>query len=264
MMNRYLAAAIVMAAPALLAAQSPITAENVKFGEPERVAGIDTGRMKGQPSRLAWSPDGKQLYVQMMDGQFAKRQEAKYSHHLFAVDGGKKQDARAEPEWLSAYWTVKSDRASPDSPEFKIDLKSELRKERTVSAPMGGDLARGGGVGGDGGTASAGDALSAAYNQQGVPVHTMLLHGEVVGEFVNSVIVPGLTFGWGPKGSHAIAYSANKSGRVVVMDADGRKQEVPGSRDALLPAWSPDGSKLAWLEKDGRRNYVVQVATVTR
>ena len=54
----------------------------------------------------------------------------------------------------------------------------------------------------------AGEAISAAQNQTPVPVHTMRLAGETIGEFVNTVIVPGLTFGWGPKGSKVIAYSA--------------------------------------------------------
>jgi Tol biopolymer transport system component len=88
----------------------------------------------------------------------------------------------------------------------------------------------------------------------------MRLAGETVGEFVNSVIVPGLTFGWGPKGSTVIAYAAQKSGRVVVMDAKGSKQEVAGSKDAILPAWSPDGSRLAWLQKDGKKKYELRIA----
>jgi hypothetical protein len=260
MMTRYLVA-VLAAAPAFVAAQSPITAGSVKFGEPSQIAEIDTDRMKGQPSRLAWSPDGSQLYVQMLEGPF--QAPTKLTHHTFTVKDGKKKDVQGEPEWVSPYWTAKSGQASPDSAAFKIELKSEVRKERTVSAPMGGDLARGGGAGGDGGTSSAGDALAAAYNQQPVPVNTMLLHGEVIGEFVNSVIVPGLTFGWGPKGSHAIVYAA-KNGRVVLMDEKGNKQEIAATKDALLPSWSADGSKLAWLQKDGRKKYVLHVADVTR
>ena len=260
MMTRNLVAAVV-AAPALLAAQSPITAGSVTFGEPSKIAEIDTDRMKGQPSRLAWSPDGSQLYVQMLEGPF--QAPTKLTHHTFTIKDGKKTDVQGEPEWVSPYWTAKSGQASPDSPSFKIDLKSEVRTERTVSAPMGGELARGGTSGSGAGTGTGGDALAAAYNQQPVPVNTMLLHGEVVGEFVNSVIVPGLTFGWGPKGSHAIAYAA-KNGRVVLMDEKGNRQEIAGTKEALLPSWSPDGSKLAWLQKDGRKKYVLHVADVTR
>ena len=83
-------------------------------------------------------------------------------------------------------------------------------------------------------------------------------------QFVNSVIVPGLTFGCGPRSSEAIAYTATSTGRIVVMDAAGAKKEMPDTKDALLPAWSPDASKLAWLEKDGRKKYVLQIAVLGR
>src|SRR5690606_35412783 len=134
--------------------------------------------------------------------------------------------------------------------DFKIELKQEVRTEKTVSTPMGGDLARGGVVGSAG--TSSGDAVAAAYARQSVPVITILLHGEIVGEFVNSVLVPGLTFGWGPKGSKVVAYSAHKNGRVTIMDATGAKRDVDGSRDSLLPGFSPDGARVAWLQKDGK------------
>lgn len=264
MTTRYLAAAFAIAAPALLAAQSQMPVGALKFSESSRVAEIDTDKLKGQPSRLAWSPDGTQLYVQMMKGQFGKPQASKFSHHVFTISDGRKKDVEGEPDWVSAYWTAKSGQASPDAAGFKIDLKTEVRTEKTVSTPMGGDLARGGTAGDDGGKTGAGDVLAAAYNQQAVPVNTMLLEGEVVGEFVNSVIVPGLTFGWGPKGSGVIAYSATKTGRVVVMDASAKKQEVPDTKDTLLPAWSSDGSQLAWLQRNGRKKYVLQVAGVSR
>lgn len=264
MKTRYLLAAFAIAAPALLAGQTHLPVGALKFSEPSRIAEIDTDKLKGQPSKLAWSPDGTQLYVQMLEGQFGRPEGSKIRHYVFAISDGKGKDVQGEPEWLSAYWTDKSGQASPDAAGFKIDLKSEVRTEKTVSTPMGGDLARGGTAGDDGGKTGAGDVLAAAYNQQAVPVNTMLLHGEIVGEFVNSVIVPGLTFGWGPRGSGVIAYSAGKGGRVMVMDASGRKQEVPGTKDTLLPAWSPEGSKLAWLQKDGRKKFILQVAGVAK
>ena len=255
-------AALFFTVPALMLAQAPIKVGSLTFGPPAAVAEIDTEKVKGQPSRLAWSDDGSELYLQMMDGDFARRAEAKFSHHVYKVDGGKHQTAASEPQWVTPYWTAKSGQASPDLATFKIELKTETRKQNTVSTPMGGNLARGGGTGSDGGTASTGDALAAAYNSQPVPVHTMLLHGQVIGEFVNSVIVPGQTFAWGPKGSTVIAYSAQRNGRIVIMDATGKRQEIDDTKDALFPAWSPDGSQLAWLQKDGRKKFILKVATV--
>jgi hypothetical protein len=261
-MRRHIATiAVSVAIPALLAAQSASNAGALKFGEPADLAQIDGNKIKGQPSRLAWSPDGSELYLQMLEGEFGKP-NPKLSHHVITIASGDRKKVDAEPEWAPEYWTAKSGQSSPDSAAFKIELKSEAQTQNTVSTPMGGALARGGGVGPDGGTAGAGDALSAAYNRQTVPVNTMLLHGEIIGEFVNAVIVPGLTFGWGPKGSSMIAYAAHNTGRIVVMDRSGTKQEIAGSKDALLPAWSPDGMRLAWLQRDGKKKYQLKIASV--
>jgi Tol biopolymer transport system component len=59
-----------------------------------------------------------------------------------------------------------------------------------------------------------------------------------------------------------IAYSAHKSGRLVIMDGKGARQEIDGTKDVVFPAWSPDGTRLAWLEKDGRKKYVLKTAKV--
>lgn len=260
-MHKFCAAVLLVAVPVLAGAQSPLPVGKLKFSEPTTVAELNMDRLKGVPSRLAWSPDGSQLYVQTLEGNFGNP-EAKLRHYLFAVSNGAKKDAQAEPEWVSAYWAVKSHQAAPDVPGHKIGLESEVRTERTTSAPMGGDLARGGLSSGTGGTTST-EAIDAANTAQSVTVHAMKLKGETIGEFINSVIVPGLTFGWGPAGTKVIAFSAQKNGRLVVMDETGKKQELNGSKDAVLPAWSPDASRLAWLQKDGRKTYLLKIAEVS-
>jgi hypothetical protein len=251
-------ASLVFSLSAAAAMQQPLPVDTLSFSEAATVAEIDTSKVKGQPARLAWSPDGTQLYLQMLDGQFGQA-GAKSTHHAFDATSGRRQELRAEPEWASAYWVTKSAQVSPDGPAMKVELKSENRTASTVSTPMGGALARGGTDPATG--TGAGDGVAAAYSRQPVPVHSMFVHGELVGEFVNSVIVPGLTFGWGPPGTKVIAY-ANKSGRVVVMDDKGTKKEVARTEDAVLPAWAPDATRLAWLQKDGRRKFDLQVARV--
>lgn len=241
------------------ARQQPLTVATIGFSEPAAVATIDTDQLKGQPARLAWSPDGSQLYLQMLEGNFGQA-GARLRHYSFNAASGRKQDLQAEPDWASAYWTAKSAQVSPDGPPMKVDLKSETRTASSASVPMGGALARGGTDPAQG--TAAGDGVAAAYSRQPIPVHSMFVNGELVGEFVNSVIVPGLTFGWGPRGTKVIAYAA-KSGRVVVMDEKGVKQEVGKTRDALLPAWSADATRLAWLQKDGRKKFLLQVARVS-
>jgi Tol biopolymer transport system component len=44
------------------------------------------------------------------------------------------------------------------------------------------------------------------------------------------------------------------------MDSKGKKQELTETKDAILPAWSPDGSRLAWLQKDGKKKYELRIA----
>lgn len=239
-----------------------VSAQGVSISAPATVATLDMGRLKGEPSRLAWSPDGSDLYVQTREGAFGQA-NAKLHHYVFSAANGAKRDVDAEPGWASAYWTAKSAQASPDDPGLKIELKTEQRQQRTTSVPMGGDMARGGTAPGEAGTTS-GDAMAAAYGTQRATVHMMQLKGATIGEFVNSVIVPGLTFGWAPKGTKAIAFTEPEDGRVVVMDAAGSKREIEASEDAILPAWSQDGAKIAWLQQDGRRKFVLRVAGVSK
>jgi hypothetical protein len=254
-------AVLVLAISAVLVAQAPLAVGKLMISSPASIATIDMDKLKGEPSRLAWSPDATELYLQTIEGGFGKP-DAKLRHYLFSATTGAKKDLQAEPEWVSPYWTAKSNQASPDVPGLKIALESEQRLQRATSAPMGGDLARGGvDTGGTGGT-SAGDVANAAASSQTVTVHSMRLNGQTIGEFVNSVIVPGLTFAWAPQGAQAIAFSALSSGRIVIMDPKGTKQDVDGSKDAVLPAWSPDASRLAWLQRDGKKKFALHVAQV--
>lgn len=256
-----LAIALIPALPALLAAQAPMRMENLKLSGAATLARLDMGDLKGQPSRLAWSPDSSELYLQTLEGAFGQS-NARLRHYAFRANNGSRKNLQAEPAWAAEYWVAKSGQASPDDARLKIELKTEARQERTTSMPMGGDLARGGVDAGQTGT-SPGDAGAAAFAGQRATVHMMLLKGATIGEFVNSVIVPGLTFGWGPQGSKAIVFATPKDGRVVIMDEQGLTLEVGASKDAVLPAWSPDGKRLVWLQRDGRRNFILQVAGVS-
>lgn len=241
--------AVLAALPMLAAAQNA-----------SKVTEIDLDKVKGQHvTRLAWSADGTQLYVQSMDGEFGMAPKKLY-HHVVTVTDGSRRSAEAEPEWAAAYWNEKSAQTSPDGPPLKIDLSEEVKTQKTTSTPMGGALARGGGSDETGGV--TGDALSAKYNQTQIKVITTSLMGTPVGVFEGTVLVPGRTFGWAPKGFRAIAFADPKNGKIVLMDDKGGRKEIDGSKDALLPAWSPDGAKVAWLQKDGKKKFHLMVATV--
>ena len=260
-MPHWMTTALLAAIPTvtLAAAQDAIRADAVKISEPVKVAELDLGKLKGDHvARLAWSADGSQLYVQTLEGNFGLPPK-KLRHYVLTVSDGSRKDVDAEPEWATAYWVQKSHHTSPDGQ--RIDLKDEVKVEKSVSTPMGGDLARGGGVG-DG--SSSGDAIAAASARENVKVITLTFMGATVGLFEGTPLVPGRTFGWGPKGSKAMTYTDTKNGRVVIVDEKGAKQEVSGSKDAILPSWSPDGKKLAWLQKDGKKKHVLHIASVSR
>jgi dipeptidyl aminopeptidase/acylaminoacyl peptidase len=243
--------------PAWLASQEPPRVNSLRFSTPAPIATLDMAELKGEPSRLAWSPDGTRLYVQTLEGGFG-RTDATLHHYVLDAVTGRREAVDMEPEWAAQYWTAKSGQTSPDQPPLTIDLKTERVSERATSLPRGGDLARGGTTP----NISENDEVTIA-GAQTVSVITLTFDGEVVGQFTNSVLVPGLTYGWGPMGAKIIAFAVPKSGRVAVMDDRGQKQEIPGSKDAILPAWSPDGDRVAWLQKDGRRKYLLQVSRVS-
>lgn len=251
-------AVMFLAIPVAVMTQAPVAVGNAKLDAPTTIAELDMGKLKGVPTRLGWSPDGKAFYLQTVEGPL---HQPKAIHH-YVIDGadGKVKDAKGEPAWFGPFWAAKSNKASPESPSVQIDLTSENRVEKTTSVPTGGDLARGG-VGGTEGTTS-GDAITAANNSQSMTVHIMKLHGQTIGEFVNSVTVPGMTFGWAPKGSQAIVYTEVKGGKLVLMDHAGKKQALDGAKDALFPMWSPDATQLAWLQKDGKKKFELKVAYV--
>jgi dipeptidyl aminopeptidase/acylaminoacyl peptidase len=251
----------VLAGSVTAAAQEvqPLPVGSLEFSKPATVTRLDMGQLKGEPSRLVWSADGAQFYVQTIEGGFG-RPEATLHHYLFDAATGQKSDLTAEPDWAASTWAVKSHRDAPDVPGHQIALESAPKQVRTTSVPRGGDLARGGLSAGQGTTSD--DAVMAANNQMNVMIHTMKLKGETIGEF-ETVIVPGLTFAWAPAGAQAIAF-ANKDGKLFVMNAEKKKQEIKNTKDAVLPAWSADGSRLAWLRKDGRRHYELLTVDVKR
>jgi hypothetical protein len=95
-------------------------------------------------------------------------------------------------------------------------------------------------------------------------VYTLKLGSEIVGEWIDHPIVPGLTFGWGPKSNGLIAFAEKDGGRLVLMDQAGKKQRVEGTKDVVLPGFSEDGSRLAYVEGRGRNRFALIVAEVKK
>jgi hypothetical protein len=234
---------------ALTLTQLP-SAKTAQVSAPAQVSTIDTGKLKGEPTQLAWSPDGTQLFLQTSERDAAGMTK---NHRFFVMSAadGKPAPVNAAPAWATEYWTWKSNQFAPGSTTFGIQSKVEERKVTATSTPMGGDLAKGGADGGTGGT-TAGDVAAARGQTQTVNVFTLTLKGEVVGEFAGQQFLAGYTFGWSPR-NQIVAYG-NQAGRLALRDEQG-KQQIDATKNVILPAWSPDGSKIAFLQRAGKNKY---------
>jgi hypothetical protein len=240
----------------LVTAAAPQAAPQVSamaIGAPHQVVMLD--KIKGEPIQMAWSPDGKQLYVQTGEktriGTFQNPR-----HYLVTIADGKAKDVDAAPAWATDYQSWKSNKWAPGLHSMAIDISDEKRTQRSVNAPMGGALAKGGA---DATGTSADDVVSAAMTSQLQHVITLRLKGETVGEYVDTQFVPGYTFSWAPETfGPAIAYG-NPDGRLAVMDAKGDKKAVDGTKNVLVPAWSTAGDHIAFLQKDGKKYAVMMV-----
>ena len=237
-------------------ALSAADASKLTLETPATVAVVDTDKIKGEPWRLAWSPDGEQMYLVAMKRK--RDASLELAHHLITMKSGEVKKVDAEPDWAKDYWAWKADKTAPGNPSFAIQLDQQIKNESATARPMGGDLARGGTSGGTGGASIDEVAMQSSAN---VRIITLLLKGEVIGQWKGEPFVPGMTYGWAPAGMDAIAF-ASRDGQLMLMDDDGRKQKIEPTEDVRLPAWTLDGHRLAWAEKQDKKKFRIQVAAV--
>jgi hypothetical protein len=255
---------VVSAMVMMSAVQAPasVAVAQVTVTPAPAVMEFDLGSLKGTRLRqMAWSPDETQLYLQTYDANKDASVKELF-HYLLPAAGGAPKRIETPPTWAAEYWAWKSGQTAPDDPAWKIDVSTEKKISSATSMPMGGDLARGG-TSGDPTAGISAEAVTAhAAQATNVSVYTMRLKGETIGEWENHPIMPGLTFGWGPKGSGLMAYSDKSSGRLILMDRTGKTAKVDGTKDVRLPAFSADRTRLAYLESRGKNKYALVIAAV--
>jgi hypothetical protein len=238
-------------------AQTPATAVDaaaVRIGAPLAIAELDLGKLKGELRQLAWSRDGSELYVKTAEGNPGSK---KFRHYLVGVAGGAPASIEAEPEWATDYWGFKSDRFAPGLRSLIIGFEQKQEKMKVGT-----------------GTGRPGEQANGAAGSFPVDIEKtaegqlqnyarLTFEGETISEFVNQMPIPGLMFSWGPLGSGAMAYTDREFGRLMLIDQHKHKQTISGVKDALLPAWSIDGARLAWVQKAGRKKYTLLWAPVS-
>lgn len=236
---------------------TPADVSTLHVGAPTVVAEIDLGKLKGELRQIGWSPDADLLYVQTAEG----RPPAERAHHYtVALAGGAPAALINQPAWAEAYWAFKSDRFAPGIGSLMIDVQQSFETMKYGTGSAGAidqaDRATGGM------TTSGANADRAAMSEKNRVVRLKLLE-QTVSEFVNEPPVPGFMFSWGPQASGAIAFT-DRDGRLFLFDQRGHKQTVAAAKDAVLPAWTTDGSRLAWAQRSGRKKYVLMYAAVGR
>lgn len=217
---------------------------------PKRLAEIDVAKVKGAPVAVAWHEDGT-LYLQVQDKDHVR-------HYLIttvpALSVGQVDQA---PAWASAYWDWKGAVEAPGDPTLKIDVDQHQDRMRMANMPSGGIGAAGVGPGGAGGGGGNLGALSSLQSK----VFTLRFKGHVVGEWTNESPQPGVRIAWAPGGMGLLAF-ANEKDQLVLADREGRLLPLAGSLQALLPAWSLDGKRLAYLQKTSATTYELMVAEI--
>ncbi len=230
----------------------------LKASSPTVVTTIDMSKLKGQPFRLAWSPGQQMLYVQTAEGN---PPAFTFRHYTISLAGAV-TPVDAEPDWAGEYWAFKQDRNAPGLPSLVIDVEQKDETIKTGTGPAGvldreqspDKVAAG--------APSPDNLAKGTHGDQKVHVVRLKLLGEELGVWRNEYANPGTKFGWGPSGSGAVVH-VDETGQLVFFDEHKRRQVVAGVKNAMLPAWSTDGSRIAYLEKTGRTTYTVACMDVT-
>lgn len=230
------------------------------LSQPKVITEIDAGKLKGELVRLAWGDDGSFF---LRSAEMDRFQNELGKNFLIAPGGALTQVAE-EPAWAALYWAWKAGFAAPGAPDFRFDVETR-EQNKTATGSTGQDF---GGAGG--GTAnpnrsdpSANQIAKDLGSMQKIVTTTVRLKGELIAEVQNRRLVPGTTFSWAPAPYAALAF-VNSRKRLVILDRQGRKLEVPGTGDVLLPAWSQDGSQIAYLQKIDKKKYALTVVEITR
>jgi hypothetical protein len=242
------ATALFFALALLLAIGARGAAPVVHLSKPELWLLLDLERLKGRPAQLAWTDGEDELYLQTVQGTTAAT--LKVRHYLLRKNRPPKP-IDAQPTWAQAYWKWKSaksyfgDRLMTIEVDTRRETVDPIRDRNTAYLNS--------------------DPLAPATIQEKATggtrvVNRLMLKGHVIGEFIDEDVFPGYTFSWSPNLLGLIAFR-QRNGRLGIMDLNGDTQTADDGKDVWLPAWSPSGELIAYLERSGRKQIALYVVS---
>jgi len=246
------------AAPPQAARKLPIDAAAIEVGAAVAVAEIDTGRLKGELRRLSWSPDGAALYLQTAEGTPPIET---LHHYSIAVADGAVTRLDQEPDWAARFWTIKQDRVAPGLESLVIEVVQGAETIKAGTGPAGVLNRESSPTAVIGANPSVESLAVGNMANERARVVRLTLQGDDIAKWINERPIPGVKFSWGPSGGGALVY-VGEDGQLVFLDRSKKRHAVSAVKDALLPAWSLDGSRLAFLQKIGRKKYRVMTMPV--
>src|SRR5690242_724283 len=110
----------------LLSVLQAAPAKPLTVAPPVLIGQIDTGKLKGEPTELAWSPDGRQFFFQTSE----RDKQAMVTNprfYLLSATDAKAQKIDAKPDWEAPYWLFKSNEYAPGAEKIAIEVKDERR-----------------------------------------------------------------------------------------------------------------------------------------
>jgi hypothetical protein len=241
---------------AVLARQSDPGSLALRISKPETLLDLNTSELKGVPTRLAWAPDSGQLYVRV--SRFDRWANETASHAIVTVSTKEVAATMAEPPWAARYWLWKSAPSSPAVEAWRFSFDAREEQMRTTNVPRGGDI---GGFMADAGAGYDELARKAILANQKARIETLRLNGRLIDQTINTPLIPGRRFGWAPAPRVLLA-GTGRNGRLVLIDRGGQTREIKGTKNVLLPAWSDDGARIAFIERVKSDTYALRLVLV--